>query len=153
MYITGVTACLPCRAELEPDMVTGETRCLALHGGKGCTLMIFSGTLHRSLDRVHRFLSSRCLFAEDNIMESSNPQQCPTCGGLMKGDFTSYRWKKITEMRPYVPGESIFHMRPTPKDGPRLGDMVARYPEERQSEWIVSQENFEKNFFSIETEE
>jgi len=69
-------------------------------------------------------------------------------------EFKKYKRKAIAEMRPYIEGEA------TPKSisisqadldngSPRVGDMIARNPQNHKDQWLVAEKYFEDNFEEI----
>jgi hypothetical protein len=64
--------------------------------------------------------------------------------------FTQYRRKQIAELRPYVPGEDVFHVSISAEDekvgSPKLGDMIARNPKNHADQWLVAAKYFADNF-------
>ena len=72
-------------------------------------------------------------------------------------EFKTYRRKNVSEMRPYVEGESL-HREISISDAdikngsPRAGDMIARNPRDHDDQWLVSKAYFEDNF-ELKTEE
>lgn len=70
----------------------------------------------------------------------------------MSDDFEQYERQVTTgELRPYVPGESLFNITVSEQDiqnygCPKAGDMVARDPKDRDNQWLVSKEYFEKHY-------
>jgi len=67
--------------------------------------------------------------------------------------YTQYRRTQIAELRPYVPGESmdlISISLPDQQAGsPKLGDMIARNPNNHADKWLVSAQYFLANFEPI----
>jgi len=65
-------------------------------------------------------------------------------------EFTQYRRKQIAELRPYVPGEDVFHVSISPEDtkagSPKVGDMIARNPKNHADQWLVAAAYFADNF-------
>jgi hypothetical protein len=65
-------------------------------------------------------------------------------------EFKPYRRKPITELRPYVAGETLnerVSISATDRDAgsPKEGDMIARNPDDHDDQWLVSKEYFEAN--------
>lgn len=61
------------------------------------------------------------------------------------------RRPKPAEMRPYEKGEDLgervsISAADAENGSPRLGDMIARNPEDHSDQWLVAKEYFEKNF-------
>lgn len=65
-------------------------------------------------------------------------------------EFTQYRRKQIAELRPYEPGEDVFHVSISPEDekagSPKAGDMIARNPKNHKDQWLVAAAYFADNF-------
>lgn len=66
-------------------------------------------------------------------------------------DFKRYRRKQVAEMRPYLAGEQLSEkvsVSPADKEAgsPKVGDMIARNPENHDDQWLVAQKYFEENF-------
>jgi hypothetical protein len=61
-----------------------------------------------------------------------------------------YRRKQIAELRPYQPGEDMagISISVTDKEAgsPKVGDMIARNPENHADKWLVSAQYFTDNF-------
>lgn len=59
----------------------------------------------------------------------------------MAQNFTKFRRKQVVELRPYEAGESTVGIRIHPvdaKDGsPKVGDMIARDPDDHNDQWLV----------------
>ena len=64
--------------------------------------------------------------------------------------FKKYRKTQIGEMRPYIQGESMENISITPEDfrsdSPKLGDMIARDPNNHKDQWLVSEKFFNNNY-------
>ena len=64
--------------------------------------------------------------------------------------FKQYRRRQIAELRPYVPGENMAGISISDQDAgtgsPKVGDMIARNPENYADQWLVSAAYFDKNF-------
>lgn len=57
-----------------------------------------------------------------------------------------YKRKGSSQMRPYVPGESLEGISVSPEDQPpEEGDMVARNPDNHADQWLVAKAYFEKH--------
>jgi len=69
--------------------------------------------------------------------------------------FKRYRRKNISEMRPYVEGE-ILDSKVSISEAdiiggsPKLGDMIARNPNNHDDQWLVAKEYFEDNLEAID---
>ena len=65
--------------------------------------------------------------------------------------FKYYRRLGLSEMRPYIPGESLKGVSVSPEDDPEtdLG-MVARNPHNHDDQWYVAKAYFERNFEALE---
>lgn len=67
-------------------------------------------------------------------------------------EFKQYERQVTTgELRPYVPGESLLNVTVNEKDiqdygCPKEGDMIARDPKDRDNQWLVSKEYFERHY-------
>jgi hypothetical protein len=68
--------------------------------------------------------------------------------------YKQYRRKKITELRPYEPGEVLDGVAINVVDqnngSPKAGDMIARNPINHSEKWLVSKKAFEDNFEDLE---
>jgi hypothetical protein len=64
-------------------------------------------------------------------------------------NWKCYKRRGLSEMRPYSPGEDVSHVSISEADriagSPRLGDMIARNPDNHADQWLVAQAYFEKN--------
>lgn len=71
-------------------------------------------------------------------------------------EFAIYRRKADAEMRPYVPGESLAQIAVPDtaaiNGSPKPGDMVARRSDNHNDQWLVSKEDFEANYETLEGE-
>jgi len=60
--------------------------------------------------------------------------------------YINKRHKTVSEMRPYIEGETLDGVcvsEPDRLNGrPMLGDMIARDPDDRESKWLVASEYF-----------
>ena len=70
---------------------------------------------------------------------------------MSNSEFKPYRRKPITELRPYVAGETLnerVSISATDRDAgsPKEGDMIARNPGDHDDQWLVAKEYFEANF-------
>lgn len=66
-------------------------------------------------------------------------------------EFKRYRRRGVSEMRPYVPGETLdskVSISQADLDGgsPKAGDMIARNHENHDDQWLVEKTYFEENF-------
>ena len=65
-------------------------------------------------------------------------------------DFKQYRRKNIAEMRPYEEGEILDGVSISGVDkengSPKIGDMIARNPQNHNDQWLVAKKYFEDNF-------
>jgi hypothetical protein len=61
--------------------------------------------------------------------------------------WKQYRRKGLSEMRPYIPGESLNGISVSDADKPNIGvgGMIARNPDNHGDQWYVAKEYFEKN--------
>lgn len=64
--------------------------------------------------------------------------------------FKQYRKKNLAELRPYEEGEDMSDVSIALEDknagSPKVGDMIARNPNNHNDQWLISQAYFEKNF-------
>lgn len=65
--------------------------------------------------------------------------------------------KKYAELRPYEPGETLAGVSISDEDrktgSPKVGDMVARNPENHRDQWLVNAEWFQKNYVTTPVED
>ena len=61
-------------------------------------------------------------------------------------EFKQYRRKSFSEMRPYIPGEDLTGVSVSKEDTPKLGDMIARNPNNHNDKWLVDKKWYEENF-------
>lgn len=66
-------------------------------------------------------------------------------------EFKKYVRTNIAEMRPYIDGESLpqaVSVSQADKDSgsPKVGDMIARNPNNHADQWLVAEEYFKNNF-------
>jgi len=68
----------------------------------------------------------------------------------MADNFKLYRRKKLSEARPYVPGEDMTGVSVAVVDSaagsPKEGDMIARNPKNHADKWLLAKKYFEDNF-------
>lgn len=64
-------------------------------------------------------------------------------------NWKSYRKKSVTEMRSYVPGESMEGVSVSPGDHPVTGGMIARNSEDHSDQWYISPEFFDQNYVEL----
>lgn len=64
--------------------------------------------------------------------------------------FKQYRKKGVSEMRPYIPGEDLTGVSISQEDNPKLGDMIARNPQNHKDRWLVDKKYFEDNYETAE---
>lgn len=69
-------------------------------------------------------------------------------------EFKKYRRINIAEMRPYIDKEPLLpHVSISKADeekgSPKVGDMIARNPDNHEDQWLVSKDYFEKNFEEV----
>lgn len=69
-------------------------------------------------------------------------------------EFTKYNRKQIAELRPYEEGETLPDNVSLSKEdreagSPRVGDMIARNPENHADQWLVAEQYFKDNFEPI----
>lgn len=65
--------------------------------------------------------------------------------------FQQYRRKKISELRPYVDGETLSERvsiseADKEKGSPKVGDYIARNPVDHGDMWLIEKDYFEENF-------
>jgi len=69
----------------------------------------------------------------------------------MKMDsWKQYRRTGLSEMRPYIPGESLTGISVSAADEPGEGGMVARNPKDHNDQWYVAKQYFEDNLELVE---
>lgn len=66
-------------------------------------------------------------------------------------EFSQYRKKGTTELRPYEPGEQLGENVTLSADdkeagSPKAGDMIARNPNNHNDQWLVSAQYFADNY-------
>ena len=70
-------------------------------------------------------------------------------------DFKQYKRKSISEMRPYIKGESMNGISISEADlkngSPKEGDMIARNPKNHNDKWLVAESYFNDNLEPIGT--
>ena len=65
-------------------------------------------------------------------------------------EFKQYRRKSVSEMRPYIKGETLNNKVSISEadlkaGSPKLGDMIARNPKNHEDQWLVAKAYFEDN--------
>lgn len=65
--------------------------------------------------------------------------------------FKQYLRTNIAEMRPYIEGEILpmyvsISNADDEKGSPKVGDMIARNPQNHKDQWLVAKQYFEENF-------
>jgi len=70
-------------------------------------------------------------------------------------EFKQYRRKSVSEMRPYVDGETLdgkvsISDADLKAGSPKLGDMIARNPKNHNDQWLVAKAYFEDNLEAID---
>jgi hypothetical protein len=70
-------------------------------------------------------------------------------------EFKQYRRKSVSEMRPYVEGETLdgkvsISEQDLNAGSPKVGDMIARNPKNHEDKWLVAKAYFEDNLEPIE---
>ena len=64
-------------------------------------------------------------------------------------NWSQYKRKGLSEMRPFVEGEDVSHVSISEPDkaagSPKLGDMIARNPKNLADQWLVAAKYFEDN--------
>lgn len=67
--------------------------------------------------------------------------------------FKQHHRRQITELRPYIPNESMVGISVSAEDvkagSPKLGDMIARNPKNHADQWLVAAQYFKDNFEEI----
>lgn len=66
-------------------------------------------------------------------------------------EFKKYRRTDTVDMRPYVEGETLSEQVSISKfdrenGSPKLGDMIARNPDNHGDQWLVAKDYFEKKY-------
>lgn len=73
---------------------------------------------------------------------------------IKRDGFRKYKRVQVSELRPYVEGEDITSIGISPFDkengSPKLGDMIARNPNDHNDKWLVAAAYFQSNFKIIE---
>lgn len=64
--------------------------------------------------------------------------------------WKKYRRTGLSEMRPFIPGEDTSKISISQEDNPKLGDMIARNPDNHEDQWLVSKEYFDKHLELVE---
>lgn len=70
--------------------------------------------------------------------------------------FKQYYKKKVSEMRPYVPGEDLktakvsISAEDIAAGSSKEGDMIARNPDNHADQWLVAKAYFDANFVPAE---
>jgi len=72
----------------------------------------------------------------------------------IKGEemFKKYRRTNLSEMRPYVEGENLIELKVSISEedvlngSPKIGDMIARNPNNHKDVWLVAKQYFMENF-------
>lgn len=69
----------------------------------------------------------------------------------MNNEFQEYKRLNEAQMRPYVEGETLdaaVSVSDADKEAgsPKVGDMIARNPDNHEDQWLVAQDYYEKNF-------
>lgn len=67
--------------------------------------------------------------------------------------WKKYRRKGLSEMRPYIPGESLENISVSQTDTPEEGGMIARNPKNHDDQWYVAKKYFEENLEEVLLEE
>lgn len=73
-------------------------------------------------------------------------------------EFKRYRRKGVSEMRPYVQGETLnpkvsISQADLDEGSPKVGDMIARNHENHDDQWLVEKTYFEENFEPVNKEQ
>ena len=73
----------------------------------------------------------------------------------LMSEFSPYRRKSISEMRPYIQGEILEGVSISAIDiengSPLVGDMIARNPKNHKDQWLVSEQYFQDNLEAVDT--
>jgi len=69
--------------------------------------------------------------------------------------FKQYRRKSVSEMRPYIEGETLAGKVSVSEadlkaGSPKAGDMIARNPKNNEDQWLVAKTYFEDNLEPID---
>lgn len=68
----------------------------------------------------------------------------------ISNDWSQYKRKGVSEMRPYRGGEDMTGVSISEADlkngSPKVGDMIARNPKDHSDQWLVAKKYFEDNF-------
>ena len=65
-------------------------------------------------------------------------------------EWTQYRRKGVSEMRPYLPGEDLTGISVSKTDQPPVpGGMIARNPQNHADQWYVAPQYFQDNFEEV----
>lgn len=72
-------------------------------------------------------------------------------------NFQKYRRTNIAEMRPYLEGEALeesvsISVADVANGSPKVGDMIARNPNNHNDQWLVAEQYFLDNFELIQNE-
>jgi len=80
---------------------------------------------------------------KDRIL--SKKEKKMTTQERVEDTFRQYRKKQIAEMRPYIDGEDISRIN-VGDVSPKVGDFVARDPENHDDQWLVTADFFNRNY-------
>jgi len=68
-------------------------------------------------------------------------------------EFSAYRQKSISEMRPYIQGENLEKVSISVIDiangSPLVGDMIVRNPNNHKEQWLISEQYFKDNLEGV----
>jgi hypothetical protein len=67
----------------------------------------------------------------------------------ISNDWSQYKRKGVSEMRPYREGDDMTGISISDVDlkngSPKLGDMIARNPKDHSDKWLVAKKYFQDN--------
>lgn len=63
----------------------------------------------------------------------------------LQAPWAEYKRTGLSEMRPYIPGESLSDVSVRGGDSPEVGGMIARNPKDHADQWYVSKKYFAEN--------
>lgn len=96
----------------------------------------------KEIGQLYAWLLVTCGMADPDLFKDTLPKD-------IGPEWSQYKRKGLSEMRPYKPGDDLTGVSISEADrnngSPKEGDMIARNPKNHEDKWLVAKKYFEDN--------